>query len=222
MGIRSFTVARSSGALALAPATRHGRRWLYLAAEVDAAAAERAAGRERGPCRVTDCPLRGTQGRDGMCREHAALVEQLGARVEELRGRPSPVRSRGLTPAERFASRVRPAPTGCELWVGSRTSGYGHVRDGAVMRKAHIVAFERTMGRPVQEGMELDHECEEKLCVRVGPGHVVEVTHLENMRRLAARFRARKAAEQANVLPFRTSSSNQTPAEKVTPMPCAA
>lgn len=110
--------------------------------------------------------------------------------------------------------------------MGSRTSsGYGNVWDGTRTRKAHAFAFELAAGRPVDAGLELDHECEDRLCVRIGPGHVVEVSHGENMRRMAQRAAAQRAAAEAvaaEVLPFPTPSSTATAPAKTVPLRCAA
>jgi hypothetical protein len=45
---------------------------------------------------------------------------------------------------------------------------------------AHIWAYEDAVG-PVPPGLELDHLCQNKLCVR--PDHLDPVTHTENRRR---------------------------------------
>ena len=44
--------------------------------------------------------------------------------------------------------------------------------------------------------LEPDHECGNRACVKVGPGHVVEVTKAVNMARMAERVRLRRLAEQ--------------------------
>ena len=57
---------------------------------------------------------------------------------------------------------------------------------------AHIVAYEFIKGeRPSDDGLELDHECHEKLCVRPVGGHVVKVTKKENRLRQIRDFLSR-------------------------------
>lgn len=75
----------------------------------------------------------------------------------------------------------------CWLWTGAvgRDDGYGvfHVeRSGKTSRtrKAHIVAFNLTAG-DVPDGLELDHLCCVRQCVR--PSHLEPVTRLENLAR---------------------------------------
>ncbi|MBD8059032.1 hypothetical protein IC607_08630 [Cellulomonas sp. JH27-2] len=194
MSSRSFAVVRSAG-MELAPVAKHCRRNMYRRGDVWEIADARSAGRATMRCEIPDCTLIGTVSRGGLCRQHASLAELDGTRAG-LRGRP-PVRSRSLTREARFATYVREVEDDkCYGWLGARSgNGYGNAVDGGRYRPAHIVGFELARKRPVREGYELDHECNQRACVRVGPGHVVEVTHAENMRRMAERLRARRLAE---------------------------
>jgi len=74
--------------------------------------------------------------------------------------------------------------TGCWEWQGSKDKrGYGLMRDGRRMRRAHIVMYEQKYG-PVPDGKELDHfACDNPSCCN--PDHVRAVTHAENMARYA-------------------------------------
>ena len=76
--------------------------------------------------------------------------------------------------AERFWEKVRKPATPCWIWVGSRTKGYGRIKQGGrgVNLLAHRVAYELTKG-PIPEGKELNHLCENSICVN--PEHL-EVT----------------------------------------------
>lgn len=82
--------------------------------------------------------------------------------------------------------------TPCWEWrmtrAGSRKTKYGYTWDPVAkkMRRAHVVEWERENG-PIPDGMELDHLCNNKLCIR--PDHVEPVTHLENVRRYWRRVR---------------------------------
>lgn len=78
--------------------------------------------------------------------------------------------------------------TKCLEWHSVINGGYGMLRVGSKLdgtrrlRSAHLLAYEHFVG-PVPEGMEVDHLCRNKRCVR--PDHLEAVTHAENMRRAA-------------------------------------
>lgn len=95
------------------------------------------------------------------------------------------------TPAERFWAKVDkggPTPTHrpdlgpCWLWT-AHTNGKGYGRFTVTTKKlilAYRWAWEDANG-PVPEGLELDHLCRTRLCVR--PSHLEAVTHEINARR---------------------------------------
>lgn len=73
----------------------------------------------------------------------------------------------------------------CWLWTGAQAkNGYGRstaVENGVRSpREAHRVSYELTVG-PVPAGLELDHLCRNRLCVR--PSHLEAVTHRVNIER---------------------------------------
>lgn len=71
----------------------------------------------------------------------------------------------------------------CWLWTAATDKGYGKFREGGVGSKvvpAHVWAWRQEYG-PVPAGLELDHLCRRKNCVR--PSHCEAVTHAENIRR---------------------------------------
>ena len=77
------------------------------------------------------------------------------------------------------------ASSDCWEWTASRTTtGYGQVgiqRQGIRKTfKAHRVAYELVRG-PIPEGLEIDHLCENSICVN--PWHLESVEHVENIRR---------------------------------------
>lgn len=79
---------------------------------------------------------------------------------------------------ERFLSKVD--LTGdCWEWTGNRTpSGYGtFYPTRTTKRLAHRVAYELFVG-PIPDGLELDHLCRNRACVR--PEHLEPVSHREN------------------------------------------
>jgi hypothetical protein len=66
----------------------------------------------------------------------------------------------------------------CWLWIATKTTrGYGHFQYQGKMRQAHRIAYEWFVG-PIEDGMQLDHLCRHRACVR--PGHLEIVTPQEN------------------------------------------
>lgn len=91
-------------------------------------------------------------------------------------------------PRLRFTVEDRGYETPCHIFQGSiNWDGYGSVTvrvgDLKTTRGAHKVAWERENG-PVPEGLEIDHLCRVRRCIR--PGHMEPVTHAENMYRSMA------------------------------------
>lgn len=72
----------------------------------------------------------------------------------------------------------------CWLWTAGCVKGYGvfHAdgRRGSPAVLAHVFAYESAVGA-VPFGLELDHLCRVRACVR--PSHFEPVTHRENVRR---------------------------------------
>lgn len=90
------------------------------------------------------------------------------------------------TLSSRLWARVEKTDT-CWLWTGYVTiDGYGRIksvydRDNPHRSEAvHRVAYELLVG-PIPEGLELDHLCQVRNCVR--PDHLEPVTREENARR---------------------------------------
>jgi hypothetical protein len=71
--------------------------------------------------------------------------------------------------------------TPCWLWLGKvDRNGYGLVKIDGVMFTAHRAAWELERG-PFPEGLESDHLCRVRNCVR--PDHIEPVTRRENILR---------------------------------------
>ena len=86
-----------------------------------------------------------------------------------------------LTPIERFLLLHEPEPnSGCWLWVGHYSNGYGrfwfHGRNGA----AHRASYEMFVGT-IPVGMQIDHKCQNKICVN--PHHLQLATPKDNVLR---------------------------------------
>lgn len=80
---------------------------------------------------------------------------------------------------ERVESYIGADPeTGCWPWLGTIASdGYGHVRVEGVIRPAHVVVWLLRIG-PIPDGLQLDHLCRNRACVR--PDHLEPVTPRTN------------------------------------------
>lgn len=83
----------------------------------------------------------------------------------------------------RFMSKVNiPFASGtCWTWRGGRNGdGYSTFNDGRRNVGAHRYSYETLVG-PIPEGLELDHLCRNRLCVR--PDHLEAVDHRTNVLR---------------------------------------
>lgn len=112
--------------------------------------------------------------------------------TEESEDRPRRVRvvDTSLRPSKAniaaFWSKVVKSPT-CWYWVGaiSAPDGYGRFNFQRENRQrtmlAHRFSVELVHG-PLAPDVVCEHKCNEPLCVRVGPEHLVESTHSENVR----------------------------------------
>src|SRR5690606_22520854 len=69
---------------------------------------------------------------------------------------------------------------GCWYWLGTTDRGRGRVFHQGRWLRAHRAWYEESVG-PIPEGLELDHLCRNRICVR--PDHMEPVTPEENQRR---------------------------------------
>jgi hypothetical protein len=82
-----------------------------------------------------------------------------------------------------LAKTVLDDETGCWVWTGSLSYGYGQIGDeSGRTRRAHVVGYELFVGA-VPDGLQLDHVCRVTSCW--APWHVEPVTSRENVRRAA-------------------------------------
>jgi hypothetical protein len=82
---------------------------------------------------------------------------------------------------DRFWSKVQPCPmSGCWLWVGAESDGYGQMRVGDRVLMTHRIIVE-SVGRRIPAGLTVDHRCEVTLCCN--PLHLDVVSNAENIAR---------------------------------------
>ncbi len=84
--------------------------------------------------------------------------------------------------SQRFWSKVDiVAPNACWNWKATKhAKGYGHIRVGNMIAKAHRIAYELTNGK-IPKGLTIDHLCQNTSCVN--PKHLEAVTNRENILR---------------------------------------
>lgn len=83
---------------------------------------------------------------------------------------------------ERFLEKIIVDANGCHVWQGAKNEkGYGLFQAaGHRCVRAHRWIYEHTHG-PIPEGLEPDHTCRNRACVRTT--HLELVTHRENVLR---------------------------------------
>src|SRR3990172_8620690 len=90
------------------------------------------------------------------------------------------------TLAARFWSKVSMSADGCWQWTGSTDGkGYGQLWIDGRKYQAHVVSFVVIHSGAIGNGLQLDHLCFNKRCVR--PDHLEPVTARENSRRRSHR-----------------------------------
>lgn len=123
------------------------------------------------PCSIDDCD-QPTIAR-GWCENHYGRWK----RHRDPNAGRSP---NGLDPTERFWIYVDKTDE-CWLWEGAvNGAGYGTFTADDIRYMAHRFSW-ALAGRPFTPGLELDHLCHVRTCVR--PDHLEEVTSEENKRR---------------------------------------
>lgn len=81
----------------------------------------------------------------------------------------------------RLWKRVDVTVDGCWTWTGGGNGiGHGKIHTPNGRKYVHRLTYEAAYG-PIPEGLEIDHLCRNRGCVR--PDHLEAVTHEENVRR---------------------------------------
>lgn len=104
---------------------------------------------------------------------------------------------RGSALIVRIEWRSMPEPnSGCWLWLGaSNASGYGHLKVGNAVKKAHVCSWLAHRGE-IPEGLHVCHKCDVRLCVN--PDHLWLGTHADNMADMVVKGRSRRSDGEHN------------------------
>ena len=96
-----------------------------------------------------------------------------------------------MTLAQRFWSKVDPAPSECcwEWTACKTTDGYGCFQLNYRNLRAHRLAYTLSKGE-IPEGLVVRHTCDNPVCCN--PGHLILGTHTDNMADMLERKRQAK------------------------------
>lgn len=122
----------------------------------------------------------------GLCKSHHGSWRRSITRGYKYSGtQPDAPKRSSVTDLEGFLRRLeanaRICPeTGCWVWGGGLSHGYGAMRFRGKNTPIHVLTYTFYVG-PIPEGLELDHLCRNPSCCN--PFHLEAVTRAENMRR---------------------------------------
>lgn len=132
-------------------------------------------------CGVANCAKPATD--DGWCLTHYLRYLKFGDPTVSFIHRQQGVEVGSRTVLDRFWVRLVRVPSGCWLWCGQLTNGYGSFKAHGKIHYAHRYSYE-TLVAPIPEGLFIDHLCMVKRCAN--PSHLEPVTNAENTRRACA------------------------------------
>lgn len=130
--------------------------------------------RNWGTCVVSGCEKAVDVKGRGLCYAHYRKLRLYGDPEK------SRITSPGTSIQDRFNYYVEKSE-GCWNWTGSLSGGYGAIWDGKRSHPAHRISWELVNG-PIPEGIEVDHQCHNKACVR--PSHLRPATSKQNKENL--------------------------------------
>lgn len=108
----------------------------------------------------------------GLCQAHLVRLRKYGSTESDR-----PVRPQSRPLKERFWEKVDKT-SGCWLWTGALTDGYGQISVGQNMVKlAHRLSYEWVKGA-IPDGLAIDHMCHTRRCVN--PAHLRLATWKQN------------------------------------------
>lgn len=117
---------------------------------------------------------------------------------------------------QRFVSKIEYEPiSGCWLWKGTHTNGYGRFKLNYKNPRAHRLAYMYWKG-DIPKDLVLDHLCRNSLCVN--PNHLEPVTQQENI--LRGRNRLRELTHCKNGHEFTEENTLVTPVGTRKCRPC--
>ena len=123
-----------------------------------------------GICRIDGCEMPVKVKARKMCSTHYEQARRRGELEPMVRAKGQPVTLEWMQSKTRAGSNSRVDELGeCREWTMARkTTGYGQVIVDGVPTPAHRALWELVHG-PVQEGLDVMHECDNRLCIRLAP-----------------------------------------------------
>jgi len=107
----------------------------------------------------------------------------------------------GLSISEKLDYYSMPEPmSGCFLWIGCSSKGYGRIDVGGEMEMAHRVSWEINNGA-IPDGMCVLHKCDNTFCININ--HLFLGTQLENIKDMVKKNRQYKTLSENDVLVIR-------------------